>query len=137
MNSIQEIGDNLRQLKSLQELNLSGNKICNISEIMKLKKLKSLKIISFFDPHFGENPICKIYNYQTFMLYHFNHLEKFDNLIVNAESKKCAQIEFKKKRIYYNMKIKALRRFFITLKKVLKSAKEARKEVISDGIKLM
>jgi hypothetical protein len=35
------------------------------------------------------------------------------------------------------MKIKALRRFFITLKKVLKSAKDARKEVISDGIKLM
>jgi hypothetical protein len=71
------------------------------------------------------------------MLYHFSHLEKFDNLIVNEESKKSAQIEFKKKRIYYNMKIKALRRFFITLNKVLRSAKEARKEVIQDGIKLM
>ena len=71
------------------------------------------------------------------MLYHFNHLKKFDNLIVNEESKKCAEIEFKKKKIYYNMKIKALRRFFITLKKVLKSAKEARKEVIDQGIKLL
>ena len=97
---------------------------------MKLKNLQNLKTISFFDPHFGENPICKIYNYQTFMLYHFSHLDKFDNLMVNEESKKSAQIEFKKKRIYYNMKIKALRRFFITLNKVLRSAKEARKEVI-------
>jgi hypothetical protein len=44
------------------------------------------------------------------MLYHFDTLDKFDNLSINEESKKCAEVEFKKKRIYYNMKIKALKR---------------------------
>lgn len=137
MNLLESVGSSLSQLHCLEELNLSGNKLCNIKEILKLKKIKSLKVICFFDPHFGENPICKIYNYQTFMLYHFNHLQKFDNLKVNEESKSCAEIEFKKKKIYYNMKIKGLRRMFITIKKILKSAKNARKDVIAQGIKLM
>lgn len=63
MNTIEDIGDNIEQLNQIQDLNLSGNKICNINEVMKLKNLQNLKVISFFDPHFGENPICKIYNY--------------------------------------------------------------------------
>ena len=32
---------------------------------MYLKELPQLKILYFFDPHYGENPICKIYNYQV------------------------------------------------------------------------
>ena len=71
------------------------------------------------------------------MLYHFSHLKKFDNLEVNEESKKCAEIEFQKKKIYYNMKIKALKRLFISLKKILKCAKGARKLVLSKSIRLM
>lgn len=131
MNQVEGVACSLDTSPGLRELNIAGNKICDIGEVLVLKKLTSLKVISFFDPNYGENPICKIYNYQTFMLYHFSHLEKFDNLVVNEEAKRCAEIEFKKKKIYYNMKIRALRRLFVTLQKVLKSAKNARKEVIN------
>lgn len=134
MNLIEVLQNTLDDLSNLEELNLSGNKICRIEEILMLKKIPNLKVLSFFDPHFGENPICKIYNYQTFMLYHFSHLEKFDNLIVNAESKKCAEIEFKKKRIYYNMKIKALKRLSITLIKLLKRASMIKKDSLDHDI---
>lgn len=60
------------------------------------------------------------------MLYHFRSLDRFDNLEVNQESKNSAELEFKKKKIYYNMKIKALQRFFISLDKFLRSAKNLR-----------
>ena len=65
MNRIEDIGQNLNKIVNLKDLNLSGNKISNIKEVLKLKRLESLEVISFFDPHFGENPICKIYNYQV------------------------------------------------------------------------
>jgi Leucine-rich repeat (LRR) protein len=69
MNLIEVLQNTLDDLNCLEELNLSGNKICRIEEILMLKKIPNLKVLSFFDPHFGENPICKIYNYQVINIF--------------------------------------------------------------------
>lgn len=137
MNNIEKVGHRLKPLRSLKELNLSGNKINNVDEIKPLREMTHLKALFFFDPHYGENPICKIYNYQTFMLFTFDFLDKFDSLSINDESKKSAVVEFKRKRIYYNMKTKALKRLFNTLVKILRAVKDQKRDQIISELRLI
>jgi hypothetical protein len=137
MNQIEKVGTRLRNMRTLVELNLSGNKISNVEEIKHIREMTSLKVLYFFDPHFGENPICKIYNYQTYMLFHFDFLDKFDNLNINDESKKSAVIEFKKKRIYYNMRIKTLKRLFTTVEKILRALRDKKRDHLLAEIKMI
>lgn len=107
---------------------MSGNRISDVEEVKGLRELTRLKSLSFFDPHFGENPICKIYNYQTYMHFHFDFLDRFDNAEVDNEVKKSAVTEFKKKKIYYNMKIKTLKRIFTTLDKMMRGLKDKKRD---------
>lgn len=137
MNLIEKVGHRLKGLKMLKELNLSGNKINDVEEIRPLREMTHLKVLYFFDPHYGENPICKIYNYQTYMLFNFDFLDKFDSLSINDDSKKSAVVEFKRKRIYYNMKIKSLRRLFNTIEKILKAIKDKKRDLIQAEMRLL
>ena len=59
----------------LENLNLAGNKIFAFKEVLNLNRLQNLKILAFYDPHFGENPICNLCNYQTFVLYHLKNIK--------------------------------------------------------------
>lgn len=137
MNLIEKVGHRLKNLRALRELNLSGNRINEVEEIRPLREMTHLKVLYFFDPHYGENPICKIYNYQTYMLFNFDFLDKFDSLSINDESKKSAVIEFKRKRIYYNMKTKSLRRLFNTVEKILKAVKDKKRELVLAEMRLL
>ena len=137
MNQIDKVGTRLRNMRSLVQLNLSGNRISDVDEIKHIRELTGLKVLYFFDPHFGENPICKIYNYQTYMLFHFDFLDKFDNLNINDDSKRSAVIEFKKKRIYYNMRIKTLKRLFTTVEKMLRAMRDKKREQLLTDIRLL
>ena len=62
-NQIDSLRVSLDKLKSLQDLNISGNKICSFKEALNLNRLPGLRILAFYDPHFGENPICNLCNY--------------------------------------------------------------------------
>jgi len=64
-NQIEHIKNSLDKLSSLNDLNLSGNKICSFKEILNLTRLPKLEILSFYDPHYGDNPICLLGNYQV------------------------------------------------------------------------
>ena len=64
-NQIEEIKVSLDKLVKLTDLNISGNKICSFKEALNLNRLPNLKILGFYDPHFGENPICNLCNYQV------------------------------------------------------------------------
>lgn len=60
MNKIEVIGTGLDGLDCLEDLNMSGNKIGNFKELLNLNRLPSLRIATFFDPHYGDNPICNL-----------------------------------------------------------------------------
>lgn len=62
-NNIESIKTSIDNLKNLYDLNLAGNKICSFKEALNLNRLPKLKILSFYDPHFGDNPICNLCNY--------------------------------------------------------------------------
>lgn len=62
-NNIETIRTSLDKLKSLIELNIAGNRIRSFKELLNLNRLPQLKTLSFYDPHFGENPVCSLANY--------------------------------------------------------------------------
>lgn len=64
-NQIESIKDSLDSLKNLIDLNVSANKLSTFKEVLYLNKLQYLQSLSFYDPHFGENPICNLCNYQV------------------------------------------------------------------------
>jgi len=64
-NSIEYIKGSLDNLTNLVDFNISGNKICTFKEALNLNRLQNLQNLSFNDPHFGENPICNLCNYQV------------------------------------------------------------------------
>jgi Leucine-rich repeat (LRR) protein len=57
MNKIEVIGTGLDGLDNLTDLNMAGNRIGNFKELLNLNRLPSLKNATFFDPHYGDNPI--------------------------------------------------------------------------------
>ena len=52
-NQIDSIKTSLDQLGELNDLNISGNRICSFKEVLNLNRLPNLKILAFYDPHFG------------------------------------------------------------------------------------
>lgn len=117
-------------MDSLAELNLSSNRIGNFKELLNINRLPSLKSATFFDPHYGENPICNLCNYQvcvkflyeqTYVLYHLPNLTKLDTLEISEEAKSFADGTFMKKRMYYNMRIKTIQRVTSNILKLLKT----------------
>ena len=109
-NEIDQIGDNLLYNQNLANLNLSANKIGCFKEVCCLARLPHLVSLSFNDPHWGENPIATLCNYQTYVLFNLPQLRSLDMMRVPDETKQIAGATYMKKKMYYNMKIKTLRR---------------------------
>ena len=115
-------------------MNISGNKICSFKEALNLNRLPNLRILAFYDPHFGENPICNLCNYQTYVLYHLRNIYKLDTLIISDDAKSLAENTFMKKKMYYNMRIKTMQRTFSTLNKILKKGKKIKTDSLCEDI---
>eukprot|EP00755_Sulcionema_specki_P010169 Sspe_Gene.6755::Locus_2269_Transcript_1_1_Confidence_1.000_Length_4905::g.6755::m.6755 len=109
-NCITSIGHRLDPNVELEELNIAGNYIGSFREIPYLDRLVNLQRLFFYDPHFGDNPVCQLCNYQTYTLYHLNHIKVLDYNAVSDENRHLADATFVKKKMYYNMRIKTLRR---------------------------
>jgi hypothetical protein len=107
-NKIENIRAGLDGMENLYEINLAANKLGNFKELLNINRISSLKVATFFDPHYGENPICNLCNYQTYVLYHLPNLIKLDTLLISEEAKAFAEGTFMKKRMYYNMRIKTI-----------------------------
>ena len=125
-NNIESIGIGLDGLSKLRDLNISANRIGNFKEVLNLNRLPNLEICTFSDPHFGENPICTLCNYQTYVLFHLPKLTKLDTMIISEESKNFAETTFMKKRMYYNMRIKTIQRNTSNIMKLLKICRKTR-----------
>lgn len=107
-NQIECVKTSLDNLKQLNDLNLSGNKICSFKEALNLNRLAGLRVVAFQDPNYGDNPICNLCNYQTYILYHLRQINRLDTLFISEEAKSFADATFMKKKMYYNMRIKTL-----------------------------
>jgi Leucine-rich repeat (LRR) protein len=125
-NRIDSIGTGLDGLHSLHELNISANKVGNFKEVLNLNRLTKLQSCIFSDPHYGDNPICNLCNYQTYILYHLPNLNRLDTMLLSEDAKHFAEATFMKKRMYYNMRIKTIQRNASNISKVLKISKKVR-----------
>ncbi|CAE8736190.1 unnamed protein product [Polarella glacialis] len=94
----------------LRSINLAGNRICSFKEVLDVARLRHLEQMNFSDPDWGENPICFLCNYQTYTLYHLSTLQVHDCMNVGPEEHRASEAAFSKKRLYYNMRIKMLKR---------------------------
>lgn len=133
-NKIAAIGNLLEPLKELAELNISNNLIGNLKEMLGLKRLPKLRTVSFSDPHYGENPMCGLSNYQIYVLYHLPRVELLDASKVSEESKVMAEVTFMKKRMFYNMKIKTIKRIAFNVMKMIKSCERIRRSAVNKEI---
>ena len=125
-NKIEQIGIGLDGLVSLSHLNLAANKIGNFKEVLNLNRLPCLTNCTFNDPHYGDNPICNLCNYSTYVLYHLPKLHRLDTELISDESKNFAEGTFMKKRMYYNMHIKTIQRNSSNIMKLLKICRKIR-----------
>ena len=127
-NNLSAIGTTLDSNRHLAELNLSGNQIGAFKEVLNLTRSVSLRSLCLSDPHFGDNPACLLCNYQTYVLYHLNQLSSLDTMLISNESKQLAEATYMKKKMYYNMRIKTLKR---NTNNVIRKAQEAMQAKIS------
>lgn len=109
-NQIETIGGTLENNLKLQSLTLAGNRIAKFREIEEMTALPALVDLNFADPDFGENPICSLCNYWTFILYHLPNLKTFDKFCISEEAQKQAESTYLKKHLYYSMRIKTVQR---------------------------
>ena len=127
-NRIVGLCDALSASTHLEELNLAGNLISNFKDIPNLARMRRLSSLCFSEPHFGDNPLCSLCNYQTYLLFHMTHLKVFDTQVITDELRQLAEATYMKKKMYYNMRIKTLKR---NTSNVIRKAMEARQTKVS------
>ena len=109
-NKIQKIGNSLDQLSTLENLDMSANELSSFQDLTNLAKLPKLRSLSLKDASCGPNPVCMLCNCTTHVLYHMPTLIYLDTQIVTAEVVHDIESIVLKKKMYYNMRIKAVRR---------------------------
>ncbi|XP_041810349.1 leucine-rich repeat-containing protein 9 [Chelmon rostratus] len=110
-NNIEKIGHSLDLNASLQNLNLSGNKISSFKELTLLARLPCLRELALKDPTSTPNPVCLLCNYATHVLYHMPGLQRLDTYDVSGKHvKEAAESTVMKKMMYYNMRVRTAQR---------------------------
>ena len=118
-NLVYEISNNLVQSSGIKVLNLSGNPICSFSEVKKLTLMENLENLSLADPNFGDCTICSLTNYTVFILFILKKIKVLDQTLITPELRNTAEATFLKKKLFYTMKIKTLKRAVNSLMKNL------------------
>jgi hypothetical protein len=93
---------------------------------LNLNRLPLLEACNFHDQNYGDNPICHLCNYTTYVLFHLPHLQRLDMKHITDDEKQFSESTFMKKRMYYNMRIKTIQRNTTNLVGVLKVCKKLR-----------
>ncbi|KAG6612781.1 Protein phosphatase 1, regulatory subunit [Phytophthora cinnamomi] len=109
-NRIDRIDTALNGCVNLTELNLADNRLSSFKGLLSLMNLDQLAILVLSDPHFGDNPVCRLCNYQTYLMCQLPRLSFLDTVELSARNKQIAEATMIKKKMYYNMRIKAIKR---------------------------
>ncbi|KAM5129332.1 leucine-rich repeat-containing protein 9 [Mantella aurantiaca] len=135
-NVIHSVGHCLDPNVNIERLNLSGNKISSFKELTNLARLKNLKDLGLNDPQYTPNPVCLFCNYATHVLYHIPHLQRLDTYNVSQKSiKDLAESTVMKKIMYYNMRVKTIKRHLREEIKLLKEQKCKLEQLPRDRMK--
>ncbi|XP_068195211.1 leucine-rich repeat-containing protein 9 [Antennarius striatus] len=112
-NYIEKCGHSLDSNTSLENLNLSGNKISSFQEITMLANLPHLTELALNDPMSPPNPVCLLRNYATHVLYHIPGLRRLDTHDVSSKQiKEAAESTVMTNLMYYSMRMRTARRNF-------------------------
>jgi hypothetical protein len=98
--------------------------------VLGLSSLTSLQDLCLGDPFWGDCPVTSLSNYQTFMLAQLPQLSSLDTLVLAAETKAAATATFAKKKLYYNMRRRTMRRGLEDLCRQAKAAQQVRRLVV-------
>ncbi|KAH9154748.1 hypothetical protein AeRB84_003209 [Aphanomyces euteiches] len=109
-NAIETLDTSLDHNQEIQDINLAANRLNSFQTLGSLHKLPLLRSLSLSDPHFGDNPVCRLCNYQTYLLCRFPTLSYLDTIELSSSNKQVADTTLTKKRMYYNMRIKTIKR---------------------------
>ena len=131
-NVISVVGDSLAGLVKLVTLNLAGNRIGSFKEVSNLSpyRLPKLKCLFFADPLWGCCPMTSLCNYQTYVLFILQQIDSLDSIYISEEAKHLAEATYMKKKMYYNMRIKTLRR---NTSNIVRIANEGKQKTISSS----
>lgn len=77
-NRFTEIGNGLPLGPAMREINLAHNRLGCFKELLKLAPLEGLRSLTLQDPHFGDNSVCGLSNYKTFVAYHLTQVQTTD-----------------------------------------------------------
>jgi len=105
-NNISTVVNAFQQNQKLTVLNLADNHLVFFHEMLDVAKLPNLREVNFADPDWGENPLCRLNNYRTCVLFHMPTLKVHDRMRISQEEHQASETSFAKKRLYYNMRIK-------------------------------
>ena len=134
-NKISIIPESIKKNLRLRDLNLANNNILDFRNIPALASLSRLQKLNFFDPDYGSNPVCLLSNYTTHVLYHLPTLQTLDNADVSAESlRQYTEAVVTKKKMYYNMRIKTLKRNTADVLRKLKQEKRNKVTLVKDSL---
>jgi Leucine-rich repeat (LRR) protein len=109
-NRIERIDSALNACVNLVELNLADNRIFSFKSLLSLANLDQLSVLTLSDPHYGENPVCRLCNYQTYVMCQLTRLSWLDTVELSSRTKQIAEATMLKKKMYYNMRIKCMKR---------------------------
>ncbi|KAJ7525202.1 hypothetical protein O6H91_17G041500 [Diphasiastrum complanatum] len=106
-NPIDQLSEVLN-LKSLEHLNVAATEIGSFKEIELLARLRRLQDLRFSDSNWGDSPLSRLHNYQTYVLFRLQHLQRLDTVDLADDVKQLAKATYTMKRVYYNMCVKSL-----------------------------
>ncbi|XP_056023048.1 leucine-rich repeat-containing protein 9-like isoform X3 [Ostrea edulis] len=109
-NQIDKIGHCLDANQKIKDLNLSGNPISSLRELTHLMRLPELQSLNLKDPQFCPAPVSLLCNYSTHVLYHLPNISKLDTYDVSKNVCELAEATVLKKKMYYNMRVKTIKR---------------------------
>ncbi|CAG9462944.1 unnamed protein product [Pedinophyceae sp. YPF-701] len=109
-NPIEQLGGSLLHCTNIESLNLARTQIGSFREVAGLARLPHLRDLCFSDPHWGDSPVALLSNYQTYCLFCLPYVTALDTQAVSEQTRQVAEATFLKKRMYYNMRLKTLRR---------------------------
>ncbi|KAF0770924.1 hypothetical protein AaE_002512, partial [Aphanomyces astaci] len=67
-NDLDELESGFEANKLLEDINVASNRLHSFQSLHGLNKLPALRSLSLSDPHYGDNPVCRLCNYQTYLL---------------------------------------------------------------------
>lgn len=109
-NRVEHLEAALCGCSNLTDVNLADNRLFSFKSLLSLTSLDQLTSLTLSDPHYGDNPVCRLCNYQTYILCHLSGLTCLDTVELSTRNKQIAEATMLKKKMYYNMRIKAIKR---------------------------